>query len=386
MNLQDLLPESIVQAVCLTLAHSLWQGILLAMLTAMIVLLTKRSTAVKRYGLLVGAMCLFTLSFFVTLIIELNSQNTSGLQPSLVAPERSSGISGMLNFCCTYIREHAVGVVNIWLLIIGMRCLYLIFGLYSLERIKRIKVKPAGPYWEALVARLAGTMGVSRAVTLLESGIVKIPVVTGYLKPVILVPAGLLTGLGQEEVEMILLHELAHVLRKDYLVNILQSLVETLFFFNPAVIWWSSLIRAERENCCDDMVIKHTKDRIGYIKALIHYEQYRAGRPAYAAAFSGPGTGTLRRVERVISNRNHSLHRLEVFGLAVLVSIGVFLTTFRQVRVHDPGRPELVFSREESEAKKKESAAEKKEFEAKKKAEAEAAHRSGAAGQLLPNL
>jgi beta-lactamase regulating signal transducer with metallopeptidase domain len=365
MKLQDLLSESIVQSVCLTLAHSLWQGILLAMLTAMIILLTKRSTAAKRYGLLVGSMCLFTLAFFVTLVIELNSQNINSLQVSRAISIRSSAISGMLNFCFTYISEHAVIVVNIWLLVVGMRCLHLLFGLYSLERIKRIKVKSTGPYWEAMVTRLAGIMGISRAVTLLESGIVKIPVVAGYLKPVILIPAGLLTGLGHQEVEMILLHELAHVLRKDYLVNILQSLVETLFFFNPAVIWLSSLIRAERENCCDDQVINRTKNQIGYIKALIHFEQYRAGIPAYAAAFSGTETGTLRRLERVISNRNHSLHKLEVFGLAILVSIGVFLTTFRPAQVHDLARPGLLFSREESDTKKK-------EFEAKKKAEAEA--------------
>lgn len=365
MNLQDLLPESIVQAVCLTLVHSLWQGILLAMLTAMIVLLTKRSTAVKRYGLLVGAMCLFTLAFFVTLVIELNSQNTYVLHPSPASPARLPAISGMLSFCHTYISEHSVIVVNIWLLIIGLRCLHLLFGLYSLERIKRRKVNSPGPYWEAIVARLAGIMGVGGAVTLLESGIVKIPVVAGYLKPVILIPAGLLTGLGQQEVEMILLHELAHILRKDYLVNILQSLVETLFFFNPAVIWLSSLIRAERENCCDDMVINQTKNKIGYIKALVHYEQYRAGIPAYAAAFSGTGKGMLQRLERIISNRNHSLHKLEVFGLTLLISAGILLAIIRPVQSRDFTRQAASFFQQESETKHK-------EFEAKKKAEAEA--------------
>jgi bla regulator protein blaR1 len=365
MSLQDLLSVSVVRAVCLTLVHSLWQGILLAMLTAGIVLLTKRSSALKRYGLLVGAMCLFTLAFFITLAIEVNSQNSNGLWPSVVFPLRSSAISGMLNFCLAYISEHAVIIVNFWLLIIGIRCLHLLFGLYCLERIKRRKVTSPGPYWEAFVARLGKIMGVSGAVTLLESGIVEIPVVAGHLKPVILIPAGLLMGLEQQEVEMILLHELAHILRKDYLVNILQNLVETLFFFNPAIIWLSSLIRAERENCCDDMVITRTKNQVGYIKALIHYEQYRAGIPAYATAFSGTGTGMLQRLERIISNRNHSLHKLEVFGLTVLVSIGIFLATFRPAQVHDLARPGLLFSREKSGTKTR-------AFEAKKNAEAEA--------------
>jgi bla regulator protein BlaR1 len=365
MSLQDLLSESMVRAVCLTLIHSLWQGILLAMLTAGIVLLTKRSTALKRYGLLVGAMCLFTLAFFVTLAIELNSHNSNGLPSSRVIPVRSSGIFGILNFCFTYTSEHAVIVVNIWLLIIGMRCLHLLFGLYSLERIKQTKVTSPGPYWEAIVARLGSIMGVGDAITLLESGIVKIPVVAGYLKPVILIPVGLLTGLGQQEVEMILLHELAHILRRDYLVNILQSLVETLFLFNPAVIWLSSRIRAERENCCDDMVINHTKNQIGYIKALIHFEQYRAGIPVYAAAFGGTGKGMLQRLERIVANRNRSLHKLEVFGLMLLVWAGILLANFRPVQSHEFARPEPSFFQSEPGTKNK-------EFEAKKKAESEA--------------
>jgi bla regulator protein blaR1 len=368
MSLLDVLSERVVQAVCLTLVHSLWQGIVLAILTAFIVLATKQSTAVRRYSLLVGSLCVFTLSFLITLIIELSRQNTGDLWVSLTAFVRPSAISGMLNFCIIYCREHAAIVVDVWMLIIAMRCLYLLFGLYSLERIKRMKVKSAGTYWDERVARLARAMGVGSAVALLESGIIKIPMVAGYLKPVILIPASLLTGLRQQEIEMILLHELAHILRKDYLVNILQSLVETLFFFNPAVIWLSWLIRTERENCCDDLVINHTKNQNGYIKALIYYEYSRAGIPAYATAFSGTGTGTLRRLQRIISNRNHSLHELELFGLALFISVGVLFATFHPVQGYDLSREGKLISNEKS-------AIYKSEFEAKRKAEAEAISR-----------
>jgi bla regulator protein blaR1 len=360
---QHLRSENIAQALCLTLAHSLWQGIVLAVLAAMIILLTKNSSPLTRYAWLLASLGLFTLSFSLTLLIELNDQNSGGLPNPGASPGTPTAISRMLNNCLSYSQDHAPTIVNGWLLIIAIRSLWLLFGLSSLERMKRIRVKSPGPDWEALIPGLAKTMGIRRVVTLLESGIVKIPLTIGYLKPIILIPAGLLTGLGQQEIEMILLHELAHVLRKDYLINILQRLLETLFFFNPVVIWLSARIRAEREHCVDDLVIHHTKDQTGYIKALVYYEQYRAASPTYALAFGGKGT--LARLKRLISHRSQALHKWELFGLALLLSIGTLLAGLSPVRRHTLTKQETVFSPVPSPATNQ-------AFEAKRKAEAQA--------------
>ena len=103
-------------------------------------------------------------------------------------------------------------------------------------------------------------MRISRPVRLLESAIAEVPVVIGYLKPVILIPAGLLANLPVDQVEAILLHELAHIRRADYLVNLLQTMVESLLFYHPAVWWISHVIRTEREHCCDDFVLARDTD------------------------------------------------------------------------------------------------------------------------------
>jgi bla regulator protein blaR1 len=368
---QHLRSENIAQALCLTLAHSLWQGIVLAILAAMIILLTKKSPAAIRYGLLVGALALFTLGFFATLIIELNNQNAADWANAadranpVAIPGTTPAITRLLDTCLTYTQDHAPMIVNGWLLIIAIRSLWLLFGFSSLERMKRTRVRSPGAGWQALLTRLAGNLGITRVVSLLESGLVKVPMTAGYLKPVILIPAGLLTGLSQNEIEMILLHELAHILRKDYLVNVLQTLVETMFFFNPVVLWLSARIRAERERCADDLVIKKTNNRHGYIKALVHYEQYRAGIPAYALAFGG-GRGTLARIERLISRRSQALHKWELFGLALLLAIGIGFAGFSPGQIHGPGPvngPGANYGR---------PAANQTEFEAKRKAEAEA--------------
>jgi bla regulator protein BlaR1 len=351
---QHLLSENIARALWLALAHSLWQGMLLAVVAALILLSTKRSPAARRYAWLTGLLGLFTLSFFITLAIELKSENPGG--PS--HPGAFPAVSSLLDACLAYGQDHAPTIVHCWLLIIVLRSMWLLFGFYSLGRMKRTRVQSPGRDLEALLARLAGAMGISRVVILLESAIVKIPLTLGYLKPVILIPAGILTGLGIREVEMVLLHELSHILRKDYLVNILQRLVETLFFFHPAILWLSARIRVEREHCVDDLVINHTKDRTGYIKALVHYEQYRTAIPTYALAFGGKGT--LSRIERIISRRSNTLHRWELFGIALLLAIGIALAGFSPGLRHEPAKQTIV------------SLVEKRQFEAKRKAEAAA--------------
>ena len=122
--------------------------------------------------------------------------------------------------------------------------------------------------WQQRLDRLARALRLSRPVTLLESCLAEVPVVIGYLRPVILVPVGLLAGMPAGQVEAILLHELAHIRRHDYLVNLLQTVVEGLLFYHPAVWWISGVIRAERENCCDDLVVATQGDAHEYAAAL----------------------------------------------------------------------------------------------------------------------
>ncbi len=327
-NLQQLLPDHIAQAICRTLISSVWQGLVLAMLTGMIILFTKKVSAAKRYGLLVGLLCLFTLSFIFTLIVELNSADGSDYVIQDVA-SHSMNLLELLNYNLLYIEKHAAIVVLTWLVIISARSFKMVFGLYIIQRLKRTKINHLSVQWEQKVSSLAQNMGVKKAIILLESGIVKVPVVIGYLKPLILIPVGLINALDQGEVEAILLHELAHIRRRDYLVNLLQSLIETLFFFNPAILWLSSLIRTEREHCCDDIALRYTQNKTRYIRALVHFEEYQADNTGYALALTGKGGNMLQRLERIAINRNRSLNRLEMAGLALLLLVSSLFVAAR---------------------------------------------------------
>jgi bla regulator protein BlaR1 len=134
-------------------------------------------------------------------------------------------------------------------------------------------VTPAPGDWQARLGRLRQRLRVSRPVALMESCLAEAPVVIGFFRPVILLPIGLLTGLGAQQVEAILIHELAHVRRCDYLVSLLQKFVEGLLFYHPAVWWVSGVIRAERENCCDDVVVAVLGDAHGYAATLPHWKK-----------------------------------------------------------------------------------------------------------------
>jgi beta-lactamase regulating signal transducer with metallopeptidase domain len=168
------------------------------------------------------------------------------------------------------------------------------------------------------------------------------------------------------QVEAILLHELAHIQRSDYLVNFLQTLLETLFFFNPAVWWLSSLIRAEREHCCDDLALAHMTNQMAYLKALVHFEEYRLSTPRQAVAFGG-SRGVLTRMERIARGKNRALGKLE---LAILGFVLLLCTLFIAAAPRNP-----VSSLLKTPSARSKSPVDR-QLEAKRKTEAEAAARS----------
>ena len=140
---------------------------------------------------------------------------------------------------------------------------------------------------QSVLGRAAERLGLPAVVEVLQSTLVKTPIVLGYFRPVILLPLCVVTGLPGVQLELILAHELAHIRRHDYLVNLLQTLVETLFFYHPAVWWLSRQIRNERENCCDDVAMATVGSRADYGHALLAIEELRAAPTALSLAARG---------------------------------------------------------------------------------------------------
>ena len=172
-------------------------------------------------------------------------------------------------------------------------------GWIAVQRLRVSGIQPIGRDLELLASRLAARMGLVRRVRVVRSLLVETPLVFGLLRPLILLPAAILTGLTPNQLESILAHELAHVYRHDYLVNLLQTVVQTLLFYHPAVWWISRRMRLEREQCCDDVAASLCGGRIGYAEALAAVEEVRAAIPAHALAARGAGEkDSVRRIRR----------------------------------------------------------------------------------------
>ena len=149
------------------------------------------------------------------------------------------------------------------------------------------QVRPAPAKWQRELDGMCRRVGLSNAVRLFVSAVVETPLVVGYLRPFVLVPVGALTGLDPEFLRALLAHELAHIRRHDYLVNILQCVVESALFYHPAVWWISNQIREERELCCDDAAVSSCGDPVVYARALAELESFRPAHPRPTLAAGG---------------------------------------------------------------------------------------------------
>ncbi|HET6253425.1 MAG TPA: M56 family metallopeptidase [Puia sp.] len=348
--------ESIIRALCWTLLHSLWQGLILAVVAGAVMLLTKRASSATRYGILgilvIGFLAVSGYTFLLELRMPVAATATAGTPAASAVTQGAQAIGahaigahaqpagglvqlpGGIQQLVQYFNAHASIVVVVWFIVVLARFVKLLSGLVYAQRVRHYKTGPVPIEWQERLAMLVQRLRITRPVQLLESALVKVPVTVGWLKPVILVPLGMLAQLSADQVETILLHELAHIRRRDYLFNLVQNLIDTLYFFNPALLWVSSLIRTERENCCDDVAIRETRSRRQLIEALVSFHEYQqsVGRfmtaRGHALAFADGHNGMVKRVERIVRKRNHSLNageRLVLMG-GVLLLCGAFIT------------------------------------------------------------
>ncbi len=333
--------ENWLQAIGATLFHSLWIGIILSLLTALMILLTRKASAALRYRLLTVGLCLFILAIGFTFYLELDHSprvaqqqfalTTSNTGSTIVQPitpqavaQPTIDVSNQVGQLLSLWNKYATQIVLVWFLIICAKAIHLLLGLNTIFYLKRNKIFESGKFWEDKLIELAQQMGISQPIKLLQSGLTQVPLVAGHFKPVILIPLGLLNGLSTAEVEAILSHELAHIKRRDYLVNLLQSFIEIVFFFNPAVLWVSKLIRTERENCCDDLALTCVPDKKNYVKALLSCQEFQLKTPAYAMALADKKSALLTRVSRMLFNTKSTLNKMEK-TILTLTMVFVFL-------------------------------------------------------------
>lgn len=227
-------------------------------------------------------------------------------------------------------------IVAVWTAGVLVCSLRPLLGWRMMRRLRRVGTSPVSGEVLAALDRVAAKLGVRRTVMVLESTLAQTPMLLGWFRPVVLLPASFLTTVPVAELEAILAHELAHARRHDFVVNLFQALVETVFFYHPAVWWLSRRIRAEREICCDDLVVRCLDDRLAYGRALLAVAELQSSGPSLAL---GADAGSLPdRIRRILNSEAMPARRSSVWGIrrvassVILASLTVaaltaFLTT-----------------------------------------------------------
>jgi beta-lactamase regulating signal transducer with metallopeptidase domain len=226
-----------------------------------------------------------------------------------VAPTGNTGTLAPPSRPLNVIANPSVDALNGWILPLWMAGVFLfslrlVWAGSHASSLRHHGVK-ADPSIQSMIADLASRLGIRRRLEILVCSLTEVPSIVGWIRPVILVPASVLVGLTPQQLEALLAHELAHIRRHDYIVNILQMVVETLFFYHPAVWWISGRIRHERELCCDDIAVGACGNAVAYARALAQLEKLRPTAPILA--MGSAGGGLYWRVQRLLGVRGEDV-------------------------------------------------------------------------------
>jgi beta-lactamase regulating signal transducer with metallopeptidase domain len=306
----------LTQALGWALVDSLWQNALAAAGLAALLALVPVRAARARYALATLTLALM-LAFPIATAARLSGTSpwssdvvtaTSPVAPGPMSgpgpravpagPTAAAPVTARIR---TALEPVLPWLVFVWFAGVVALSLRLASGWLVTRQLGRVGTSSVPDSCREAVARLAGRLRISRPVRVLESAVVQVPAVIGWLRPVILLPASALTGLTPLQLDALLAHELAHVRRYDYLVNLIQAVIETLLFYHPAVWWVSQQVRDEREHCCDDLAVAVCGDAHFYATALLGMERLRVTPPAFALAAAGRRGSLMGRIRRLVA-------------------------------------------------------------------------------------
>ena len=289
-----------------SLLHFLWQGTLIYLGYRLVnATVLRRASPGARYATGAAALVLMALAPVITYInLALTGLASDAATPvagsvSVHASVIAAGNADLVARLGQWVTPLLPWAVGLWMAGVIVHALRLFAGWRYVNALRRTAATDLPAQLMARFEELRHQIGVSRPVALARSALVTVPMVIGWLRPVILMPPAAVVGLTPYQVEMILAHELAHIRRHDYLVNLFQLVVETVLFYHPAVGWLSASVRNERENCCDELVVRSGADAVRYAQALTELELLRSDRVALAI---GATDGVLlARVQRLLA-------------------------------------------------------------------------------------
>lgn len=321
-----------------TLIHFLWQGVLIAALLLLALWLAPHDDDVARSNHRYGAAMLALALLMLAPVLTFAWQWLGAGDPAAVA-------SGAGGFAVLATIDSVNGwqlppmllrsLLALWAAGVSWYAMKMLLAWIALQYLQRTQVHATPAWLASQLAALVEQMSITRPVRIIVSGVINTPMTTGWLRPVILLPAALLTSMQMDQLRLLLAHELAHIRRHDYLVNMVQNIVRILLFYHPLVHWVCSILDEERELCCDHIAMACAGDRLQYAKALLSLQDQPHPLPALAAA-STCKHALLRRIQRILgepeADSPHDLRQRPLLCLtSLLVSMAVFISGFSSI-------------------------------------------------------
>ena len=356
-----------MEALGWTLVHFCWQAAVIALLYRAVDLAFAKSRSHVRYTLALVAL----MSMFAAAVVTLGYEEMQMPQSTL---SQSAGIAETLHGVMNYVEsapttadavaakpitrpdlsalsatvEKAMPWVDaMWFVGVFILSARTIGGWRRIRQLRRVELIEIPECVRNSFERLSQRIGIRRQIELYVCPRISGPLAMGVFRSLVLLPASALTALSPDQLEVVLAHELAHIRRGDYLWNMIQTMVETLFFFHPAVWWVSNNLRQQRELCCDDVALACCSDPVVYATALLHLEEQRSSHLHLAMALDGHRTGiSLReRIVRILGDapeRRREIAPLSLVGVCTVV--GLFLLPLPHVFADyvAPAKPVLV--------------------------------------------
>ena len=292
-----------IDALGWTLLHFTWQGLLIGCATALLLLVMRNAHPVYRYQVGCAALLACLLWPAATLVGRLGSGGArvaSAMSAADTAASSDIVSGGVLSF----LQSQLVVIVGFWALCALLMALRLAFGLAWIRRSTAQATVDAG--WQARADQMAARFGIERPVTVRVVRHLNSPVTAGWLRPVVLLPAALISGMPLELLSALLAHEMAHIRRLDYLVNLGQNMIEALLFYHPAVWWISGQVRNERERVADDLAARYLTEPRQLAHALS--ELARLQCPAAQLAQAATGGDLVGRIRALVRPDRQALN------------------------------------------------------------------------------
>ena len=330
-----------VMALGATLLHSLWQATLLAAILWFVSRHTRAGAAIRyrlAYGTLLIQLALTAVTFlhYYTPAPRFEGTVKRVMIDFVAAPSATTPDASLLSDPTFWM----TALVVCWLVSTLVGTGKLLVSFRRVSRMQRTFGRAISPALSATVQTLAQRIGYRGRLSVRVGEGLSAPVLIGHLRPVLLFPIAIVNQLTTEEAETVILHELAHLRRYDHWFNLLQCIIEVLYYYHPAVHWIAARIREEREYCCDDLVLAYGPGRLPYARALLHYGERAVASPATALSLTDGG-GLLARVRRFLHNQQTTYTMNRKLLLLPLLAVGVLISTAAYVPFSEDAKPVL---------------------------------------------